>query len=390
MATRKLGKDPFEKKDALKNLKTVNGKADSKDVSETVEEQGGVLEMEILRRIEEIEKKIRELEGAGKESSLEKIFEKYQRRFEEAISQIEEVRGRRGLPQLRDFGKLLDKLLAPLKPETYVKIWNSISMWITSDVVDEFGLDPVFEETVKPFFDFLYRKWWRVETFGLENVPAEGRVLMVSNHAGTLPFDGAMIKYACLVEHPAHREVRPLVENFVYYFPFLGTFMMRIGAIRADQDNARRLLEKDQAVLVFPEGVKGVGKLFKDRYKLQRFGRGGFIKLALRTRSPILPVAVVGSEEIYPLIAKLEGLGRLFGFPYFPITITFPWLGPLGLIPLPSKWYIRFGKLIDLSNYPPEAMEDEILVNNLSETVRATIQEMLYDLLKKRRSIWFG
>lgn len=389
MATKKLGKDPFEKRAVSQKLKTINGSKNTESVS-VVEEHNHVLEMEILRKIEEIEKRLRELERSEKESSLERIFEKYQDKFEEAISRIEEVKSKKGLPQLRDFGKLFDKLLLPLKPETYAKIWSSISMWITSDVVDEFGLDPVFEEAVKPFFDFLYRKWWRIEVSGLENVPMEGRALMVSNHAGTLPFDGAMIKYACLVEHPAHREVRPLVENFVYYFPFLGTFMMRIGAVRADQDNARRLLEKDHLVLVFPEGVKGMGKLFKDRYKLQRFGRGGFIKLALKTRAPIIPVAVVGSEEIYPLIAKLEGLGRFLGFPYLPITVTFPWLGPLGLIPLPSKWYIKFGKPVDLSKYPHDAIEDEILINNLSETVRATIQEMLYELLKRRRSIWFG
>jgi len=359
----------------------------------TLEERLELLEKRLLERLELLEEKIKEVEEKKKreeELSLPEFFSRYQEKFDEALSTLERVKKRSLLPRLFDFGKAIERLKKIFKVQTYVNLWRSISMWITSDVVDEFGLDPVFEEKITPFFEFLYHKWWRVSVIGLKNLPNKGRVLLVANHAGTLPFDGAMIKYAAKIEHPAHREIRPLVENFVYYFPFLGTFMMRIGGVRADPDNARRLLEKEQAVLVFPEGVKGVGKLYKQRYRLQRFGRGGFIKLALRTRSPILPVAVVGSEEIYPLIARLEGLGRFFGVPYIPITPTFPWLGPIGLIPLPSKWYIHFGEIIDISQYPPEAVDDEILVNHLSEMVRRTIQEMLYELLKKRRSIWFG
>jgi 1-acyl-sn-glycerol-3-phosphate acyltransferase len=359
----------------------------------TIESRLELLEKRLLERLEFLEEKIKEMEEKKRreeELSLPEFFSRYQEKFDEALSKLERVRKRSSLPRLFDFGKAIENLKKVFKVQTYINLWRSISMWITSDVVDEFGLDPVFEEKITPFFEFLYHKWWRVSVIGLNNLPNKGRVLLVANHAGTLPFDGAMIKYAAKIEHPAHREIRPLVENFVYYFPFLGTFMMRIGGVRADPDNARRLLEKEQAVLVFPEGVKGVGKLYKQRYRLQRFGRGGFIKLALRTRSPILPVAVVGSEEIYPMIARLEGLGRFFGVPYIPITLTFPWLGPIGLIPLPSKWYIHFGELIDISQYPPEAVNDEILVNHLSEMVRKTIQEMLYELLKKRRSIWFG
>jgi len=359
----------------------------------TIESRLELLEKRLLERLEFLEERIKEIEKKKRreeELSLPELFSRYQEKFDEAISKLEKVRKRSSLPRLFDFGKAIENLKKVFKVQTYINLWRSISMWITSDVVDEFGLDPVFEEKITPFFEFLYHKWWRVSVIGLNNLPNKGRVLLVANHAGTLPFDGAMIKYAAKIEHPAHREIRPLVENFVYYFPFLGTFMMRIGGVRADPDNARRLLEKEQAVLVFPEGVKGVGKLYKQRYRLQRFGRGGFIKLALRTRSPILPVAVVGSEEIYPMIARLEGLGRFFGVPYIPITLTFPWLGPIGLIPLPSKWYIHFGELIDISQYPPEAVDDEILVNHLSEMVRKTIQEMLYELLKKRRSIWFG
>lgn len=370
--------------------KKVNEEKTIKEV--TLEERIELFEKRLLERFELLEEKVKEIEGKRVEGEvfLPEFFSRYQEKFDEALSKLEKVRRRSYLPRLFDFGKAIENLKKLLKAETYRKLWRSLSMWITSDVVDEFGLDPVFEDAISPIFDFLYHKWWRVSVTGLNNLPNTGRVLLVTNHAGTLPFDGAMIKYSAKMEHPAHREIRPLVENFVYYFPFLGTFMMRIGGVRADQDNARRLLEKEQAVLVFPEGVKGVGKLYKHRYRLQRFGRGGFIKLALRTRSPILPVGVVGSEEIYPLIAKLEGVGRFFGFPYFPITLTFPWLGPMGLIPLPSKWFIHFGEVIDMSKYPPDAVDDEILVNHLSEMVRRTIQEMIYELLKKRRSIWFG
>jgi 1-acyl-sn-glycerol-3-phosphate acyltransferase len=180
------------------------------------------------------------------------------------------------------------------------------------------------------------------------------------------------------------------VEDFVYYLPFLGTAMYRLGGVRASRDNAELLLNMNHLVAVFPEGVKGIGKRYSKRYHLQRFGRGGFIKLAIRTGSPIIPVAVIGAEEIHPILYKSSLLAKPLGIPYVPITPTLPWLGPLGLIPLPSKWSIYFGKPIDLKHYGKKALEDELQIHKLSEMVRQKIQEMITDALKKRRSVWWG
>jgi 1-acyl-sn-glycerol-3-phosphate acyltransferase len=172
--------------------------------------------------------------------------------------------------------------------------------------------------------------------------------------------------------------------------PALAPVLAKSGSVRANPANAERLLYRDELVGVFPEGVKGVGKRFRDPYKLARFGRGGFIRIALRTGSPIIPCAVVGAEEIHPVVAKADWVGRPFGLPYFPITPTFPLLGPLGVIPLPTKWSIDFGDPLDLSGYGPEAAKDPILVNRLSQQVRETIQGMIDGRVARRRSIWFG
>ncbi len=255
---------------------------------------------------------------------------------------------------------------------------------------DAFGRDPAFEQLVKPLFDFFYNRYWRINVHGLENVPSQGRALLVANHSGTLAYDGTMIRMAVSTDHPSGRDVRFLVEDFVYYLPFIGTFMYRVGGVRASRDNAERLLNSDHLVAVFPEGVKGIGKYYSQRYHLQRFGRGGFIKLAIRTKSPIIPVAVIGAEEIHPLLYKSSLLAKPLGIPYLPITPTLPLLGPLGLIPLPSKWTIYFGKPIDFSKYGSSTLKDELKIHKLSEMVRQNIQEMVTEGLKKRRSVWFG
>jgi 1-acyl-sn-glycerol-3-phosphate acyltransferase len=274
--------------------------------------------------------------------------------------------------------------------DRFKKAWQFFALFGRSMNVDDFGLDPRFEEMVSPLLDFMYRRWWRVEVTGMENVPAEGRALLVSNHSGMLPYDGGMIKHAIRTDHPSHREVRPLVEDFVYHFPFLGALMARMGGVRACQENAQRLLEKDELVVVFPEGVKGIAKLYRYRYQLQRFGRGGFVKLCLRTGAPIIPTAVIGAEEIHPIVARADFLARPLKVPVVPITPTLPLLGPLGLIPLPTKWFIHFGRPIDLRAYGKAALDDELLINKITADVRTQIQELIYEQLKKRRSVFFG
>ncbi|HEX2468490.1 MAG TPA: lysophospholipid acyltransferase family protein [Solirubrobacterales bacterium] len=252
---------------------------------------------------------------------------------------------------------------------------------------DEWGFDEELAEAVFPLFDFLYSVWWRVVAEGATNVPSHGRALLVSNHAGSLfPFDASMITMALMKTHPLPRWPRFMVLDWAFVLPFISGFMRRVGGIPASPRNARRVLEQDELVMAFPEGVKGTGKQFSERYRLQRFGRGGFVEVALHTGAPIVPVATVGSEEIYPKLGESEALARATGAPFVPLTPTFPWLGLLGLVPLPSRWRIEFCERIDLSEYPPEAADDPRLVFDLSEEVRERIQQKLYENLVKRGS----
>ena len=280
---------------------------------------------------------------------------------------------------------------AQLPAEDFIsRKWGRSALRSRSEEFDDFGLDPTFEQRVKPVVEFLYRSYFRTTVEGIEHVPAEGRCIVVANHSGALPLDGLMLRAALRIEHKQKRDLRWLAEDFVYYLPFAGVFMNRVGAVRACPENAERLLEKESLVGVFPEGVHGIKKLFQERYRLQRFGRGGYIRLCLRMRAPIVPCAIIGAEESSPLLYRLEGLTELVGLPYFPITPTFPFLGPAGLLPAPTKWRIRFGEPINLDNYGPEAADDHVLVGRLSERVRSSIQAMLDSGLRERRSVWFG
>jgi 1-acyl-sn-glycerol-3-phosphate acyltransferase len=272
----------------------------------------------------------------------------------------------------------------------FEKQWGREGLRNRSEEVDDFGLDPAYESRFRPIAEFFYRRYFRVKTEGIANVPADGRAIVVANHSGTLPLDGAMLRTAFRLEHPSARELRWLAEDFLFYLPFAGVFMNRVGAVRACQENAERLLSKESVVAVFPEGVQGIRKLYRERYQLQRFGRGGYIRLALRQRAPIVPCAIVGAEETHPLLYRVEYLASVFGLPYIPVTPTFPLLGPLGLVPAPSRWRIQFGEPISLQNYGPEAAEDHVLVGQLSERVRTTIQSMLDNGVRQRRSVWFG
>ncbi|HEV2414113.1 MAG TPA: lysophospholipid acyltransferase family protein [Candidatus Dormibacteraeota bacterium] len=254
--------------------------------------------------------------------------------------------------------------------------------------VDEFGFDPQFTESFLTVFKALYRDYWRVETTGVEHVPTSGRALLVSNHAGVLPWDGTMIKTAVFAEHPRPRHIRALVASQFMGMPALSWFLRRTGQAVGHPDDTRRLLERDELVLVFPEGTRGTGKAFRDRYRLRRFGRGGFVATAIRARAPIIPISVVGSEEIYPMIADLRPVARMLGLPYFPVTPFWPWLGPLGVIPLPSKWRIQFHAPLSVAHLSPDAADDQHLVMEMADGVRDTIQRGIYENLKLRRGVF--
>jgi 1-acyl-sn-glycerol-3-phosphate acyltransferase len=237
---------------------------------------------------------------------------------------------------------------------------------------------------------FMYKTYWRVSMSGLENVPEQGRALMVVNHSGQLPFDGAMLGTGLFTEHPAQRMTRTLYATWFPTLPFISDFLTKCGQVLATEDNGTRLLQDDELVAVFPEGYKGVGKLFKDRYKLARFGRGGFVRMALKTGAPLIPVSVVGAEETYISLAKSSTMAKLTGFPYFPISPTFPWLGLLGFVPLPTKWYIDIGEPIPTDKYGPKSASNLMLVSQLTDQVRNIVQDMIYARLAKRRSVFMG
>ncbi|HEY5980589.1 MAG TPA: 1-acyl-sn-glycerol-3-phosphate acyltransferase [Microlunatus sp.] len=254
--------------------------------------------------------------------------------------------------------------------------------------IDEFGFDPEFTTKVfLPLLRPLAQNWFRVEVRGIENLPTTGSALLVSNHAGTMPLDGMVLQ--SVVYDEIGRHVRMLGADLIFKTPYSHDFARRTGTTLACQEDAERLLASDQLVAVFPEGFKGLGKPYADRYKLQRFGRGGFVSAAVRAQVPLIPVSIVGSEEIYPLIASAPTLARALGAPYFPITPLFPWLGVFGLIPLPSKWIIQFGEAITTDELSPGAAEDPMVVFNVTDQVRETIQHSLYALLMQRRSAFF-
>lgn len=277
-----------------------------------------------------------------------------------------------------------------LGSDFYLRRWGQTAIRDRSEEVDDFGLDPDYARRWQPVWDLLYDRWWRVEIEGIENVPATGRVALVANHSGAIPFDGVMLQTAIRKEHPSGRVLRWLAEDFVFHFPFAGAYLNRLGAVRACQENAERLLRKDACLALFPEGVKGIAKPYSERYQLQRFGRGGHIKLAIRTGTPIVPVTIVGAEETHPMLFQSGRLSKLLGVPFVPITPTFPLLGPLGLVGLPARWKIVFGEPISMEAYRPEQSEDHVLVNRLNEKLRETIQATLDRLLRARQSVFKG
>jgi 1-acyl-sn-glycerol-3-phosphate acyltransferase len=254
--------------------------------------------------------------------------------------------------------------------------------------VDEFGMDRAALERARPWLDALSNRWWRVEVDGVEQVPRGRPCLLVANHSGLLPWDGIMICHALARQRIAPETPRFLIEDWLLQLPFAQSVLTRLGGVRACRENAVRLLRTQRSVVAFPEGAKGATKVFRQRYRVQRFGRGGVVRTAIAARVPLVPVAVVGAEEAHPVLFKLEAAARAVGLPFVPVTPTFPWLGPLGLLPLPSKWWIGFGEPIRTDELSPDAEEDEILVWRLNEQLRAAVQARLDEGLRWRPSVW--
>ncbi len=254
---------------------------------------------------------------------------------------------------------------------------------------DAWGLDWEFIEAVRPFLDFMYKFYWRVETTGIEHISDYERALLVANHSGQFPWDGAMLMTALLNEHPAQRLVRNLYSNSLPTLPFVSSILVKMGQALDSVENGVKLLEQEELVGVFPEGYNGVGKLFRNRYKLSRFGRDGFVKMALQAQAPIIPVSIVGAEETYITLGRSSFLSRLTGLPYFPISLRFPWLGLLGVVPLPTKWYIDIGQPITIDDFGPDAAVNPALLSQLTDKIRNVIQVMVNNRLEQRRAIFF-
>ncbi|MCG8346694.1 MAG: 1-acyl-sn-glycerol-3-phosphate acyltransferase [Chloroflexales bacterium] len=305
-------------------------------------------------------------------------------------------------PQVRTALEMLQGINVKdyLDPDFWKGIWMVVSYQINEQIafiqrrlrgeyeVDPYGMDRELIEVAHPFLTFMYRTWWRVNTEGLDYIPDSSRALLVANHSGVLPWDSVMITTAVLEEHSSERLVRNLFQSWMSALPVTSSILTTIGQAPGLPENAVRLLEKDELVCVFPEGEKGTGKLYKDRYRLARFGRGGYVQAALQTGAPLIPVAVVGAEEIYPMIANAEPFAKLLGVPYFPITPLFPWLGVLGAIPLPTRWSITICPPISTAEFGPDAADDPLIVFMLSEQVRCVIQETIDEKLKTRTSLF--
>jgi 1-acyl-sn-glycerol-3-phosphate acyltransferase len=257
-----------------------------------------------------------------------------------------------------------------------------------SGEVDEFGMDDVVLRRARYLFDFLYDQYWRVSLSGVERLPAAGPCLLVANHSGLLPYDGLMLAHGIEREHASGERARFLVADWLITLPFVQPYLARLGGVRACRENAERLLESRRFVIAFPEGVKGAAKVFRERYRLKRFGRGGVVRVALETGAPLIPVGIVGAEEAHPILFKWLTPARAMGLPFLPVTPTFPLLGPLGLLPLPTKWVIRIGEPLALSHLGPDAAADELLISRLTEDLRTQIQALVDVGLAERESVW--
>lgn len=264
---------------------------------------------------------------------------------------------------------------------------RTFGMTERSGEVDEFGMDEVTLRHSRLLLDFLFDHYWRVDLAGLEMLPERGPCLLVANRSGLLPYDGLMLAHA-VERFRAGERPRFLVADWLITLPFVQPYLARLGGVRACRENAERLLDSGRFVVAFPEGVKGAAKVFRERYRLKRFGRGGVIRVALDKQVPLVPVGIVGAEEAHPILFKWHTAARSVGLPFVPVTPTFPWLGPLGALPLPSKWVVRIGKPLPLEHIEADAAEDELLVSRLTEELRGRIQTLVDVALSDRESVW--
>lgn len=261
---------------------------------------------------------------------------------------------------------------------------GSLGMAERSAEVDEFGLDVMTIVRARPFLDFLVDRYFRVELVGAERTGAAEPVLFVGNHSGLLPWDGLVFAHCMQRAKPDWFRPRFLVADWLITLPFAQPLLARLGGVRACRENTDRLLRRGKSVIAFPEGVKGAAKEFRDRYRLQRFGRGGAVRAAIENRVPLVPVGIVGAEEVHPILFKSRTAGRALGLPFLPVTPTFPALGPLGALPLPATWSIEIGEPLTFDDVDPESAADELFVSRMNEELRTRIRALVSRGLARR------
>ena len=335
--------------------------------------------------------------GSGNGGSTPEELAELRRCLAELRSELEErfPRGHGSRSSPSDvLGELGSSLRSGLDKLGVSGLYQGLRRWVSaygmdsrSLEVDDFGADPVYLERSRVLLDFLFDRWWRVEVSGAENLPAEGRVLLVANRSGILPYDALMISHAVERNHPSQLRPRFLAADWIATLPFSQPLLTRLGGVRACPENAERLLRAGHWVVTFPEGQKGAVKPFRERYQLQRFGRGGFVSLALRLDATVVPVAVVGAEEVHPVLLDPNLPRRLLGLP-LPLTPTFPLAGPLGLIPLPSRWRIRFGEPLRWDAVAREKAEDVLYINRTRDRIRNTVQLLLEEEVHRRSGVF--
>jgi 1-acyl-sn-glycerol-3-phosphate acyltransferase len=264
---------------------------------------------------------------------------------------------------------------------------STLGMSERSGEVDEFGMDEIVLRRARPLLELLYEHYWRIELHGIDRIPDAGPCLLVANRSGLLPYDGLMVSHAIWRKRP-QLHPRFMVADWLITLPFVQPYLARLGGVRACRENAERLIRSGGSVLVFPEGQKGAAKVFRERYRLKRFGRGGVVRVALETRIPIIPIGVVGAEEAHPILFKWNAPARAVGLPFLPVTPTFPLFGPLGLLPLPTKWVIRIGEPISIDHLAPDAASDELLISRMNEQLRSEVQLLIDMGLSDRGSVW--
>jgi len=394
MSKSALGKDPFElfdtkkkpKKAVEKRSKPVSVNSNKIKVDKEISQIEKIVDEKFDKFKDTVLKSIKVIKNPEEDETIHSILGSLESILIEAQELLEKEKSISSLEKKKPIRKL-SNLLKKLK-DTYKIEFTGINL---DDVkVDDFGFDENFYKKLFPILDFFYSKWFRVTMIGEENLSGIDGALLVANHAGVVPWDAVMLSYG-IQKKFNNKLIRPLIENLFFYFPFIGSFFSKTGGIRANYENAKKLLNMEQPVAFFPEGINGLGKTVKDRYKLQRFARGGVVKLHLETGKPIIPLGIVGSEEIYPVLYSSESIADRFNLSFLPVTVTFPWLGPLGLIPLPSKWIIAIGKPVDFTKqYGKDAINDELLINKLTRELRGMVHELLYETLKERGSVFLG